>query len=64
MSVKVASEVVRTSKYVVIGHIAVLGLKVFMVFRSCGSSRVDPGGDSHILHENPVQSRSIPGGKK
>lgn len=51
MNVKVASEVVRTSKYVVIEHVAVLGLKVFVVFRNCGGSRVDPGGDFHIPHE-------------
>ena len=48
MNVKVASEVVRSSKCVVIEHVAVLGLKVFVVFRNCGGSRVDPSGDFHI----------------
>lgn len=44
MIIEVASEVVRTSKYVVIGHVAVLGLKVFVM-------RGFP-----TLHENPVGS--------
>ena len=55
MNVKVASEVVRTSKYVVIEHVAVLGLKAFVVFRNCGGSRVDPGGDFHIPHDEPIR---------
>lgn len=54
MIIEVASEVVRTSKYVVIGHVAVLGLKVFVVFRSCSSR---PMRGFPILHENLVGSR-------